>query len=105
MYNVYDSHLRWTDSLKHLAITTRRIRIGNVKCFLKFLQEAELPEVKASRKSLQGSLFTLQSQMKKSRRDFLAHRQDVRIRKSSKSHVYWNVQLFKYLKTLDVRVN
>ena len=38
--NNHERLIQWTDSLKHLAISTRTIRIGNVKCSLKFLQKA-----------------------------------------------------------------
>ncbi|CAI5658418.1 unnamed protein product [Oreochromis niloticus] len=72
----------WTSDLNKHAVTTKRIRIGNVRAFLKFLIDAQLPEVRASRKALKGTLVALQSEMKKSRRELQTHKQDIRIKKS-----------------------
>ncbi|KAL4006322.1 hypothetical protein ACER0C_000174 [Sarotherodon galilaeus] len=72
----------WTTYLNKYAVTTKRIWIGNVRAFLQFLIDAQLPEVRASRKALKGTLFALQSEMKKSRRELQTHRQDIRIKKS-----------------------
>nr|XP_046231486.1 uncharacterized protein LOC124051823 isoform X2 [Scatophagus argus] len=75
--------LEWVSSLKRHAVTTQLIIISNVRGFLKFLLEAQLPEVKAPRKHLEGALFTLQTLAKSPRKDLQTHRQAVRIRKSS----------------------
>lgn len=80
---------RWTTYLNKHAVTTKRIRIGNVRAFLKFLIDAQLPEVRASRKALKGTLFALQLEMKKSRRELHTHRQAIRIKKSRKIQLYY----------------
>lgn len=93
---VFDFPIRWVDSLKKHALTTQLIIIGNVRAFLKFLVEAELPEVKAPRKRIQGALFTLQSMAKMSRKDLQSHRQSIRLKKSSRFHksLLWLFVLF-----------
>nr|XP_046231996.1 uncharacterized protein LOC124052114 [Scatophagus argus] len=75
--------LEWVSSLKRHVVTTQLIIIGNVRGFLKFLLEAQLPEVKAPRKRLERALFMLQTLAKSPRKDLQTHRQAVRIRKSS----------------------
>nr|XP_046233995.1 uncharacterized protein LOC124053075 [Scatophagus argus] len=74
---------RWVNSLKKHAVTTQLIQIGNVRSFLKFLIEAELPQVKVPKKHLHGTLFSLQSLAKIARQELQTHRQAVRLKKSS----------------------
>ncbi|KAJ8371750.1 hypothetical protein AAFF_G00302570 [Aldrovandia affinis] len=74
----------WIGTLAPYAVTTKRCRIMSVSAFLKYLQRADLVEVKASRKSVKSVLFFLETALTRANKSVVAHRQHVRAEKSSK---------------------
>ncbi|KAJ8378193.1 hypothetical protein AAFF_G00245410 [Aldrovandia affinis] len=51
----------WIGTLAPYAVTTQRCRIMSVSAFLKFIQRADLMEVKATTKSVKSVLFFLEN--------------------------------------------
>lgn len=86
VFTVCLSSLRWTETLKENAPTTQLIIIGSVPAFLKFLLEAQHPDVTAPSKRLQTALWTLKTMAMMCRKGLERHRQAVRTKTSGRSN-------------------
>ncbi|KAJ8264777.1 hypothetical protein GJAV_G00155070 [Gymnothorax javanicus] len=73
---------KWVDHLRRFAVTTQLCHMQNVTTFLKYLLQAKLEQVKASKTSLRRCLFAVRECMKKVRRTLVSHRQQIRTLRS-----------------------
>ncbi|XP_053093308.1 uncharacterized protein DDB_G0284459-like isoform X2 [Pangasianodon hypophthalmus] len=74
--------INWAHSLRNFAVTTQRIYISDVRSFLKFLLEARLDTVRASKKKLKGAIFSLDRLRRKLTSRLVVHKQAVKAKKS-----------------------
>ncbi|MCJ8750141.1 hypothetical protein PDJAM_G00259140 [Pangasius djambal] len=70
--------INWAHSLRNFAVTTQRIYISDVRSFLKFLLEARLDTVRASKKKLKGAIFSLDRLRRKITSRLVVHKQAVK---------------------------